>query len=253
MRDRKGRGLKGNRWAHRMGEEGENPKEHLRAAAAAGQKAHQRGHRSAGSGDGRWRERPTGEGPKEQGRRAHQREVVEEHQTLRAAEAARQRGIRTVRAQREQGPTGGQRGLHWAQPGDGRWTEHRTGEGLRAQVPKEQVLKGSRSARPTGGEEGYPMEYQTEHPRAGVEERQRASQMGTRSAGPGDARWMARPRGERPKERGLKGSPKEHQTGIRWARQRAAGAEYQTGRRNRMGHQMGVRQRDEAVNPRGMP
>ena len=184
-----------------------------------------------------------------------------EHQTPRAAGAVcqNQTGIqkardRMARDQREQGPMG-----HRLEESDGgRWTGHPMAEGPKVQVPREQLLKGTRWEHQTVGVAAHRnprVEHPKAHLKAGEEAHQRASQTGTRLERPGDGRWRALRREARQKVQGLMGSRRERLTGTHWGRQREVGVGYLSlkERRGRKGHQKEARRRGEEANLTGTP
>ena len=192
------------------------------------------------------------------GQRVCRRAEVGEHQTPRAAGAVcqNQTGIqkardRMARDQREQGPMG-----HRLEESDGgRWTGHPMAEGPKVQVPREQLLKGTRWEHQTVGVAAH-RNQRVEHPMAhlkvGVEA---GSQTGTRLERPGDGRWRALRREGCQKVQGPMGSQRERRTGSHWGRQREVGVGRLSlrERRGRMGHQKEVCPREEVANLRGRP
>lgn len=161
---------------------------------------------------------------------------------------------RMARGRREQLLKGRRSG----EPGDEYWMGHPMAEGPKVQVPREQLLKGTRWEHQTVGVAAHRnprVEHPKAHLKAGEEAHQRASQTGTRLERPGDGRWRALRREARQKVQGLMGSRRERLTGTHWGRQREVGVGRLSlrERRGRMGHQKEVCPREEVANLRGRP
>ena len=161
---------------------------------------------------------------------------------------------RMARGRREQLLKGRRSG----EPGDEYWMGHPMAEGPKVQLPREQPLMGARWEHQTVGvaEHRNPKAgHRMAHLRVGVETHQRASQTGTRSAGPDDGRSRALQREGRLKVQGPKGSPRERLTGSHWGRQREARVGHLSlrERRGQKGHQREACRRGEEANLTGTP
>ena len=191
----------------------------------------------------------------------YRRAEVGEHQNPKGAGEARQSQMgsqkardRMARGRMEQLLKGRRSG----EPGGGCSMGHLMAEGPKVQVPREQLLKGTRWEHQTVGVAAHRnprVEHPKAHLKAGEEAHQRASQTGTRLERPGDGRWRALRREARQKVQGLMGSRRERLTGTHWGRQREVGVGYLSlkERRGRKGHQKEARRRGEEANLTGTP